>query len=523
MDKYNESIYRQGNGKYFFNWTDKPNEESAEKVFTELFSTEKNLHEKIDNHQEVFDFSVSDYLIGLKLAYLVNQIEDSTVDNKPYLFSTEQRDKDTQINYKVLNFNHEDKKIKEILWSYLLVPYYIASTKAALILLDRNDIKNKVSEKLIEDLKKYIREVIWYLETPYEVNMDQLSEIYFETDNEELLNLTRKINSIIYNEFEPPLFDEEEDLTIYNNIKLRKLKIRHLLEEIPTALGKDYEFRYSMLRAFKQKFQLNDLSTNSILKLTIDERKYESEIGQISQQMVYRAEEMFQCLFTIEDYQNINAEISDDQRYNDKSNMIEKYIEKMNRWAFCRKVAKLDFNKEVKNMIKFWSNTNRCFGIMNVKNVGGYFTISGTWDFKDLTVADIKGKKINQVSKGYENNIVDYLKNKYFPCHNYSYLTGDVVNYWKGGKFGNPIILRDDKNPNLGDYSCCERKMLAEPKLKSIKEDIELFSRWTPCEKCIPALNDYKGKIVCKVYAMDKKKFLEEIFSDNPKIFNKKK
>lgn len=192
----------------------------------------------------------------------------------------------------------------------------------------------------------------------------------------------------------------------------------------------------------------------------------------------------------------------------------------MTRWSFCKSKAKDKYDKETREMIDFWANTDKCFGIMNVSKTGGYFTLSGSHDIKDSSLND----KFTQVSNEYENNIVKYLNHNYFKNLKYAYLTGEVFAYGKLKKgklepFRKKIKLKEhSKPPDFKDYACCERKMLSAVQASMMKGHIELFTRWKPCPRCVPALNEYRDKLVCKVYASNKDKFLRDTFKHERKI-----
>lgn len=287
--------------KYIFSWKDKPTINSNEKWFEEIFNP-RNFDEDIEAiGGERYNFPISDCLIEAKYIRFINDLETNTNENISDLYISKESISNDHGLYKEINLNHEDVHLSEMLYSYIFVPIYISYAKAAIKMLDMNLIEDREPVDLLDDLKKYISAVIKYLENQADAEAVELSSK--GKFNSSLQNILDKIDDLVHNQITQATFDNEGDVYKYiDNLKLRKLKIRHLLEEIPSALTVGYEVRYSMLRAFKQKFQIKELSTNHILQLTIDENEFNSKVNFIAGGIINSAENMFQCLFTIEDY-----------------------------------------------------------------------------------------------------------------------------------------------------------------------------------------------------------------------------
>lgn len=352
------------------------------------------------------------------------------------------------------------------------------------------------SENELEDL---IIKYLEYIQIVLDDKFIALQELYRVSDliiesagfenNQNLIENIEYINNWI-----DTLQALDQTLTKERRNDIKRL-IQNKANKIPAVLGEVYNLRFKIMKIILHR---RWYSRWHILNIAISQRLFHYERHELIQKMIQ----------DVIDEQNNMVDL--DELFKSPPS-ISYHISKMESYINKNISILDDYGKTIvghKLMSKYTSGKG-CFAIMEVVGKDNYFSLSSQDDYLGSTHSGFLTLKCNIESLAYSINR-DVFQGKF----RWAPLSDDTKRYTilikseedKNKYIGTPITLSSDTEPlnaNIvgSTYGCCERKMLAA--CNNDKLDKIIYSRWAPCEKCMPALYEEKGNV--RIFALFEK------------------
>lgn len=263
-------------------------------------------------------------------------------------------------------------------------------------------------------------------------------------------------------------------------------RIREYIKRIPEALGRVYMERFKVLRGIVRHARLwKEYRQTTLVMIAISQRKYDEDKKLLIGTAVESMENMITKMIVPSDLDKGS------ETFEYKLTQLEKSINT----KILNDPEIVGFSKKIREK---YTEKQGCFGIMELNEDLNYFSLSGTMDYYG---SKWKVKNYMQFKrlKAIIMSLFDLKKYQYFP------MMDDTLRYKKD--LNNNYLPIELVNDTEGDfekikqyYSCCERKMQARYNDYTCAKIF--YSRWEPCDGCIPALKREAGKI--RVFALAK-------------------
>ncbi len=406
--------------------------------------------------------SVSDYILDAYSVYLMKEYKNFKVDG-------EQRNEvNSYINDK-LQYNYKVQLWLEILKIDLS---HLQNIK----INENNDYSSLmvIIEKIVE-LKKLCR--TFDIDSIKNI-VEEIINSDFSLLNNELYDLFSKKYSSLKNLLDVGYLNKEKILLLINNI----------IKNIPKNLNPDNHQAYIIIKSIINHTNNHKKYSNiECLKMILSKESFENG----KEELKRKTKKKMQDIQMITRIYNENQEMYDNLFLED-NNLI-----KLKNFFKDKRILSISL-KEEKYLNKKYSDDSGCFGILETKN-NNYFALSGENDYKGSIHSCLS---CEQEIENLANEINKSLFNGGYVWATLNdeverYINHDYDKRKKNLSYIHPVKLKNDKaviGKAIGiHYACCERKMQAECNNWSINKTY--YSRWEPCEKCLPSFNKESGNV----------------------------
>lgn len=434
----------------------------------DLFQNEiENEEATGEEYDEFMELRISDYLADINSVFLMQQYyDDENKENIALLEKAVKYDFMIRMRIEILKFHYS------LLVSEKLSPY-------------RNE------KEISEEMNKYICDIVDVVDSNDPQNIDKIREDFSRIPELSDRFSNRKIASIITN-----IENQREALENFEERKKFKPKLRRMLKQIVDSLGPNYNNRYKIIGMIVNYSKLNrKYSVLEQIKMAISPEDFENGKKSLCEDI---KNEMIKTQGLTVTYDDICSDVDAKKKFSELSKIFKDR-------DFFNEIESLEIKDK---LIKKYAEKG-CFAIMKAENTL-YFSLSGIYDYEP-------GKGKGHKRKNDIEKFAEFINEKLFSkLYQWARLTDSTKRYTKIIRKGSnnslkkeispSVMLSEDIDKGIEDcekgltYGCCERKMLAMCNDSNI--DKVIFSRWAPCDKCIPALEKEKGKI--EVFALNK-------------------
>lgn len=378
----------------------------------------------------------------------------------------------------VMESNNEKEYYLELIDQYNKIDNIIidAFVDSALI----NDMYMVESNGFEKDFAKLVDILTPYLHSRRPLPMDYIDiPISEREDINDLLNTIRfaisgRIEHIYNNQ-------TQNYKSRRNQFTMQKDIIRKAIIKIAEKYSEESKIRYDVFYGLCKKYNISNLYSYDCAKVAICANTILEYITPIEENIGAKVRTAFENRLSIEDFKlGLSSE---------KINQIKKFFDERD---FLKK-GMTHYNAMRGKLRRYFEKSRRCVAIMELpdRDSDNMFSLSG-----------IELKDDKEYNDSFETNVANpiarelNLIGRYMFCkqnifmRRYAHKINGIykrLNQWN--------YLDDDCNwkANQMDYACCERKLIAELEMKKIfPRNIVLWTRFTICDNCQYAINDYQ-------------------------------